>query len=39
MINKDAATNLQNHNKQTQLLLDLQVLSSLKNKQFFNQPP
>lgn len=38
MINKDAMTNVHNHSKQAQLLLDLQVLSSLKNKQFFNQP-
>ena len=39
MLNNESSNqnNISNHNKQAQLLLDLQILSSIKTKPFFNQ--
>ena len=41
MLNNEQSNqnNIPNHNKQAQLLLDLQILSSIKSKPFFNQQP
>lgn len=41
MLNNEQSNqnNIPNHNKQAQLLLDLQILSSIKSKPFFKQQP